>query len=197
MTSRPELAEYQALVEARLQRLRQECTRLWLPYVQVGASGGIFGGGPRSEFGKTGGRSDVDVLAVWELKNLGLGNILKQRERETQMRQAEIEGEMIQDEIIAQIVTAAADVGSYRKQIETAQEGLNAATRSYDLNRDRIRGDVGMPLELIQAIRARTDAQNAYSHAVSEYNRAQYRLFHAIGQLPWATGGAGDDCECE
>lgn len=42
----------------------------------------------------------------------------------------------------------------------------------------------GMPIELIQAIRARTDAQNAYSSSISDYNRAQFRLFHAIGQMP-------------
>jgi hypothetical protein len=41
---------------------------------------------------------------------------------------------------------------------------------------------VGLPLELVQAIKARTDAKNAYTEAISNYNRSQYRLMHAMGQ---------------
>ncbi|MFP6693114.1 MAG: TolC family protein [Pirellulales bacterium] len=181
---RAELAEHRALVMARVQQIRQECWRPWLPYVQIGASGGIFGGGPRSKFAGTGGRSDVDVVAVWELTNLGFGNALARHERHSQLVQEEIMVEQLQDKIIAEVILAAADVASYKRQAAVAEEGLEAATRSYEANTERITLGVGLPIELIQAIRARTDAQNAYSSSISDYNRAQFRLFHAIGQMP-------------
>jgi outer membrane protein TolC len=180
---RPELAEHQALVQARVQQMRQEHWRPWLPYVQIGASGGAFGGGPRSTFGDTGGRTDVDILAVWELTNLGFGNALAHRERRSQLAQEEIMVEQLQDNIVAEVISAAADVASYKRQTTAAREGLEAATRSYEANLNRIAEGIGLPIELIQAIRARTDAQNAYSQSVSDYNRAQYRLFHAMGQM--------------
>jgi len=66
--------------------------------------------------------------------------------------------------------------------LEVAREGVEAARQSYDLNLVRIRDAVGLPIELVQAINARTDAQNAYAEAISNYNRAQSRLQHAIGR---------------
>lgn len=192
LAARPEMAEHQALVQARIEQMRQEHWRPWLPNVQVGASGGVFGGGERSTFRNTGGRSDVDVLAVWELKNLGRGNVLANRERSSQVAQAELGVQQMQDKIIAEVIFAAADVASYQRQVDAARAGLGSANLSFQSNLDRIRDAVGLPIELIQAIRARTDSQNAYSRAISDFNRAQYRLYHAIGQTAIA---AFDDDE--
>lgn len=184
LASRPELARHQSLVAVRLEQLRQETWRPLLPYIQVGASAGNFGGGPSSQYGNAGGRSDVDLLAVWEVRNLAVGNVLLRRRRDSQATQAEIEAEMLQDRITAEIVTAASDVAAYRSQIDAALDGASAARRSYESNLDRIRDAVGLPIELLQAVRARTDAQLAYSEAISDYNRAQYRLLHSLGQPP-------------
>ena len=182
LAQRPELARFGSLVEARLQQLKQETYRPLVPYIQLGAGLGSFGGGPAGTFNNQGGRSDIDALAVWELSQLGYGNLLMKRQRATQLDQAELEAQRVQDQIVAEIITAAADAASYRRQIETARQGVVAAGQSYELNLDRIRDAVGLPLELDQAIRARTDAQNALTSAISNYNRAQYRLLHALGQ---------------
>ncbi|MEK6248155.1 MAG: TolC family protein, partial [Planctomycetales bacterium] len=190
LATRPELAEHQALVQARLVRLRQESLRPFIPYIQLGASAGTFGGGAGNNFQNQGGRSDIDALAVWELKNLGIGNHLLKRRRGTQLVQAEMEVEFLQDRVIAQVITAAADVASYRRQVIATRKGAEAAKKSYALNLDRIRDDVGIPLELVQAIRAQTDALNAYTKSVTDYNRSQYRLMHALGQPPFAMPNA-------
>jgi outer membrane protein TolC len=129
------------------------------------------------------------VLAVWELKNLGRGNVLASRERSSQVAQAELKVQQMQDKIIAEVISAAADVASYQRQVDAARTGLESANLSFQSNLDRIRNAVGLPIELIQAIRARTDSQNAYSRAISDFNRAQYRLYHAIGQTPVAAFG--------
>ena len=112
LISRPELAAHQALVSARVTRLRQEHFRPLLPYIQLGVSAGTFGGGPSTVFAGQGGRSDIDALAVWELKNLGLGNLLLHRKRTSELASAELEAELIQDRITAEVITAAADESS-------------------------------------------------------------------------------------
>jgi len=188
LSARPELVRHDALVQARIQQLRQEYARPWLPYVQLGASGGSFGGGQSSNFDNQGSRSDVDVLAVWELRNMGMGNLLSQRRRASQLEQSELEVEMLEDRVVTDIVSAAADVASYRQQMQSARQGVEAAHQSYDANVERILDAVGLPIELVQAIRARADAQNAYTQAISDYNRAQYALLRALGEPAAAAG---------
>src|SRR5204862_354930 len=82
LTNRPELAARQALVQATIQRLRQEKLRPLIPSVLLrGASStptgtlgfGYFGGGLNSDMRNFGGRMDIDLLVLWELQNLGLG----------------------------------------------------------------------------------------------------------------------------
>ena len=182
--SRPELSQHASLVEASIYRLRQEQLRPWLPYIQLGTSAGSFGGGRSTNFDNQGGRSDVDLMAVWELRNLGFGNRSLRWQRASQMRQTELEAEAIRDTIVAEIITAAVDVGSYRRQVESGRTGVTVAGKSYDANYMRIREGEGLPIELLQAIRARTNAQNALSMAIGHYNRAQLRLLRSLGRPP-------------
>ena len=184
LTSRPELAKYSWVVDATLARLQQEHWRPLLPHVQVGATGGTFGGGPSGTFADQKGRGDLELIAVWELKNLGAGNHAAIRQRAAEMRQAEHRAEMTRDKIIAEIVTASSDVDSYRRQMTITQRSVSSASASFERNLRRIREGEGIPLELIQALRARAAAQDAHTRAVSDYNRAQYRLLRAIGVPP-------------
>lgn len=184
VASRPELAQYQAMVDGAYQRTRQEHWRPWLPNVQVGASGGTFGGGPSSTFDNQGSRSDVDLLAVWEVQNLGLGVAASRRATASQLRQAEFKAQWVFDRVMADITTASNDVHSYRSQIESATRSVADAGRSYERNFGRVREGEGLPIELLQAIRARANALDAYTRAVANYNRAQVRLLRAIGRPP-------------
>src|SRR5262249_3740396 len=70
LTNRPELAAQQALVQATLERLRQERLRPLVPSVLLRGSstpvtgtlaGGFYGGGPNSFMGNFGARSDFDI----------------------------------------------------------------------------------------------------------------------------------------
>lgn len=184
LVSRPELAEQQALVRAALAQLDQELWRPWLPNLAVGASAGTFGGGTSAEFDNQGSRSDVDVVATWELRNLGFGNGALRRGRASQTRQARLQAAAVRDRIMAEIVTAASDVAAYRRQIDIAQAAIDASGEAYRLSLIRIREGEGLPIELQQAIRAHADALNAYTRAVSNYNRAQARLVRALGEPP-------------
>ncbi|MEX2559088.1 MAG: TolC family protein, partial [Pirellulales bacterium] len=138
-TSRPELAQQQALVRAALERLDQERWRPWLPHLAVGASAGSFGGGPSGQFDNQGSRSDLDAIAAWELRNLGFGNGVLRRQRASQMRQARFETSLARDLVAAEIVTASSDVGSYREQFDIALENVAAASEALRLTLGRIR----------------------------------------------------------
>ncbi len=181
--SRPEVAQYAAMREAAGWRVQEERMRPWIPSVQVGTSAGGFGGGPSSSFTNESGRSDVDLLAVWEWKNLGVGNVALQRERRGQLHQRALELEDIRDRIAAEVVAAAADVRAYRQQSDIARESIAVAQTSYELNDQRIRESEGLPIELIQSITALAETQAAYTEAVAKFNQAQYRLMHAMGNL--------------
>ena len=181
LASRPEISRQDAIAQAAGWRSNQEDWRPWLPHVQIGVSAGSFGGGPSTTFNQ-GGRSDVDLLAVWELENFGLGTNAKRRLRQSQHYQAELASEIVRDHIAEEIVSAAADVNGLRRQIKLAQGAIAPAEQSYALNEDRIREGEGLPVEVIQSIRALSAARAAHAKAVLDYNRAQYRLLHALGE---------------
>lgn len=183
LANRPELRQYRHLVAAADERIRQEAWRPLLPYMAVGYSAGSFGGGPSDAFDQ-GGRGDFDALAVWELQNLGVGNNVHHRQRESQQRQTYLQYQMIRDRVAAEVTTAAADIASYRHQMQTTSGSIQAADRTVRLTEQRINPGVALPIELIQAIRARATAQDAYTKAITDHNRSQLRLIRAVGQPP-------------
>jgi len=121
------------------------------------------------------------LLAVWEWENLGVGNVARHRVRRGELHERVLELEAVRDQIAAEVVAAAADVASYRRQLEITQEAISAAEQSYRLNEARIRDNEGLPIELLQSINALTEARNAYTAVVANYNRSQYRLLRALG----------------
>ena len=182
LAERPEMAEYRALAESRLIRFRQERARPFLPYLQLAGSVGSFGGGTGSDLINQRTRDDIVASMVWEFKNMGIGNYLINRRSKSEWRESQLKVERLQNRVIAEVLATAGDSASYRRQINAAESGLQAANKSYELNLERIRDAEGIPLELVQAIQARTDSQNRLTEAICNYNRAQYRLLHAIGQ---------------
>ncbi|NOZ40926.1 MAG: TolC family protein [Planctomycetes bacterium] len=178
---RPEISQLVAFREAAGFRVKEEKWRPWIPNVQVGASAGGFGGGTSTNFPSPSDRSDVDLIAVWEMKNMGMGNVARQRLRRGELHERVLEIEALRDRIAAEVVAAAADVASYRRQSEIAQEAIAAAEQSYRLNEQRIRESEGLPIELLQSISALAEARIAYTEIVANYNRSQYRLLRALG----------------
>src|SRR5208337_3868870 len=76
LTNRPELASYQALVQAAEARIHREKMRPLLPLVLIGGfqtpggmliQGGVFGLGPNSSLNQWTGRLDVSCQLVWQL----------------------------------------------------------------------------------------------------------------------------------
>lgn len=198
LTNRPELAAQQALVQASLARLRQERLRPLIPSVLLSGNGtpdflfngGIFGTGSGSSMNQYAGRADVGVQVYWQLDNLGFGNRARVRERRGQEQLSLIELFRIQDLVAAQVAQAHARLLSAQVRAAQAEAGLKKGLRSFEGNlkgmSETVRfGDVlqlvNRPQEVVAALQQLQGAYDNYFTTNADYNRSQFRLFHALG----------------
>jgi outer membrane protein TolC len=202
LTNRPELAAQQALVQATLYRLRAEKLRPLMPSVLVrGAStpvtgtlaGGYFGGGLNRTLSHFGARGDFDVQVLWELQNLGFGNRAAVRQQQSQNRLALLELFRIQDRVAAEVAAAHAQLLSAAGRVGDAERGVKEAAESVRLHlqglyQTRQPGAPGpasllvRPQEAVAAVQALSLAYGDYYAAAADYNRAQFRLYRALGR---------------
>jgi outer membrane protein TolC len=186
---RPELAEAQALVQATLSRLRQARLRPLIPSLAFRYSGGGFGGGPNGFFGNFDARSDADVNLFWEVQNLGFADRAIAKSRAAQQRTASLEMLKVQDRVASEVVRADKARLAASRQMQEAGRALPEALESLRLNFINIRRGAGLPgstrpIEVLQPIQAMAQARADYLDAVLAYNRAQFRLYRALGQPP-------------
>lgn len=208
LLNRPELASQQALVQATLERLRAERLRPVVPSVLLrGAAtnpagtlaGGVFGGGNNASMGNFAARGDFDIQVLWELQNLGFGNRARVEERRGEHRIAHLELFRTQDRVAAEVAQALAQAQSAAARAGEAEVGLRDAIDSAEKNFEglgqtkRLSGNlltlVIRPQEAVAAIQALSQAYADYYGSVNDYNRAQFRLYRALGQpAQWLTG---------
>lgn len=183
LAARPELSQIGNLIAAGCLEVRQAEVDPWVPRVTMVTSAGSFGGGVGSQYTNNGGRSDIDIQAVWQLDSLGLGVQARRQRAQSRVSQDRIRLADLRDEVTAEVVRAFEDVVGYQMQIESANLTMERAESSYRRNLQRIRADEGLPIELLQAIQAKAAGLRERTIAVSQYNRAQLRLLYATGQL--------------
>lgn len=199
LTNRPELAGQQAVVQATLARLRQEKLRPLVPSVLLrGAStnpsgtlaGGLFGGGRNNDMSLFSARADFDVQFLWELQNLGFGNRARVDERRAEQQLAVLDLFRLQDRVAAEVVQAHAQARSAADRLTEAEAGLKDAAESVRQNFAGVRqtrrvGEVNLlvirPAEVVSAVQALAQAYADYYGAVTDYSRAQFRLYRALG----------------
>jgi outer membrane protein TolC len=187
--NRPELARARELVEAAVFRLKQAKLRPFVPSVALTYAGGGFGGGQNAFFGNFSSRGDFAASLFWELRGLGLSDRGNWRVAEAQRNTADIELVRVQAQVANDVVAA------YKARVATAEamidarESVTEALESLQLNLANIRKGAGLPaatrpIEVLQPIQALAQARTDYLNAVLAYNRAQFRLYRAIGQGP-------------
>jgi outer membrane protein TolC len=197
LTNRPELATQQAVVQATLARLRQERMRPLIPSLVLSANAtpeeflgaGVYGTGS-SSLNHWSGRSDWDAEVVWEFRNLGFGNRGLVTQRRGEQRQALVELFRIQDLVAAEVAQAHAQVEAAAVRVRRAETGLKAAVASYEGNlkglSQTVRAGellqlVNRPQEVVAALQQLQQAYINYYTSTNDYNRAQFRLFRALG----------------
>lgn len=201
LTNRPELASQQALVQATLARIRQERLRPLIPSIVLGGDaapaapggflmGGVFGSEVNGNGNPWAGRNDVNVQLLWELRSLGFGNRALVRERQAEQERAVIESFRIQDRVAAEVAQAYAQVESATTRVSQAEIGLkegqiNFAGNLKGMSQTTRFGDlltlVNRPQEVVASLQQLSRAYDNYYQSINDYNRAQFRLFRALG----------------
>jgi outer membrane protein TolC len=192
---RPELAQAREMVEASVLQLKQAKLRPFVPSLAVSYSGAAFGGGI-STVGNLGGRNDFAASLFWELRGFGLSDVAAYRRRAADKNTADIDFKRVQAQVANDVVASSEARAAAAAQIEEAREAVAEARESLELNLANIRRGAGLPgatrpIEVLQPIQALAQARVEYLNSVLAYNRAQFRLYHALGRPPLASPPAG------
>jgi outer membrane protein TolC len=198
LANRPELASRRALVEAAEVAVRREKARPFMPNVALNGfqtpfemlQGGIFGMGPNSSLNQWRGRFDFSIQPVWQLQNLGIGNLAMIKAQRGMESQAIIDVFRIQDMVAAEVTRSQARVQSAAARVVQADRALRTAIITFNGTFEGLRqtsrfGDVltliNRPQEAVYALQLLNVAFEQYFGTVAEYNRSQFELFHALG----------------
>ena len=206
--SRPELAGHQAVVQATLARLKQEKLRPLVPSLALRSVStnptaslgyGTFGGGKNDVLKDFSGRFDIDLQLLWEFQALGFGNRARVHERKAEYEIATLELFRTQDRIAAEVATAFAEVRAAAERLNQAEPALRDALELVNkslegMGQTRRAGDavllVVRPQEAVASVQALGQANADFFTAVADYNRAQFRLYRALGHPARCLAGA-------
>jgi len=198
LMNRPELASHRAQVRATLIRLKREKMRPLMPSLLITGNGtpdfyfqgGIFGTGTGGSLNQWDGRGDVGAQAVWQLDNLGFGYRAKVREQQGEVELANVELFNVQDRVAAEVAQAKADVDSAAVRVGQAETGIKQGLSTYvgnlrGMGQTQRFGDVltliNRPQEVVASLQQLQQAYVNYYRTVADFNRAQFRLFYALG----------------
>jgi outer membrane protein TolC len=213
LLNRPELASQRAQVRATLALLRQERLRPLIPSILLRGystpvtgtlAAGYFGGGPNSSVGNGGLRNDLDLQVLWQLDNLGLGNRARVHQREAERRLALVELFRLQDRVAAEVSQAHAQAVLAAQRVAVAEKGVRWARTSADKNLIALgqsRAAAGAvqllvrPQEAVASVQALAQTYADYYGAVADYDRAEFRLYRALGSPAEALTAAATSCE--
>ena len=138
--------------------------------------------GPR--FGDFAGRSDVDVAIFLTFKNMGVGNWATVRIADSRAKQSQFRELETLNQVRAEVAEAHARVAARYLQIESAEKAVRAGMDAFTEDMTRIKGGVGLPLELLDSLRILCRARYEYLDSIVGYNRAQFQLWVSLGRPP-------------
>lgn len=178
---RLETEQFDALVAAAESDLTSEKYELFIPRVSLNYSSGDFGGAPGSSVESLTHRDDLALMLYWQFDQLGFGNRGRIDEKRSRLRQLELQRQQLDDVITAEVRESYARLVSLHEQMESTAMAAQRAERAYNLNRERIFENEGLPLEALQAMQALADVQLMNLDAVLGYSISQMRLHTALG----------------
>ena len=178
---RPETEQLDALLAAAEDDLTAQRYGWFIPSVALNYSSGDFGGGPGSSIANTGHRDDLSLLLYWQFDALGIGNRARTDEKRARLRQIGLERDKLKDAIVAEVRAGYARVRSLREQLGFAESAVTRAQSSYNLQRERIYDQQGLPLEAFQAMQLLVTSELLRLDTQVGYSLAQVRLHTAIG----------------
>jgi len=181
LSNRPELKELQALVAAACDHYQRQKYAPFVPSVLLGLSAGGFGGDTGTAINNVDDRYDLDAMVTWEIRNFGFGERSARRRTAAQVHQAMFRKVRLMDNVAREIAEAHTQVVHRRERMAVTQLSIQSAQDSYDRNLSRIREGQGLPIEVLQSVKALEASRQAYLESVIAYNEAQFQLQWALG----------------
>jgi outer membrane protein TolC len=198
LTNRPEVASGRAMVGATEAGVRMEKARPFIPSMLLNGfqtpnemiQAGIFGIGPNSSLNQWRGRFDFSVQPLWQLEGVGIGNLARIKGARGLESRAIIEFYRRQDMVVGDVTRAQARVQAAAARVLQADRALRTAIITLNGTYEGLQHTtrlgnvlvlVHRPQEAVFALQLLNVAFNEYFATVSDYNRAQFELFHALG----------------
>ena len=187
---RPELSARRTAVKAALLELRSAKLLPFSPTVLGGFSDGVFGGG--SSIGSSEGHrgsTASPIAATSTLSCIGRCGISGWETRRSSTRPARLGESRLEEMVVLDRVRQEVATAYVRSQARFAEIGMQAqAVRlGTDAMREdllRIRGQQGLPIELLDSLRQAATARTDYLHAIIGFDEAEFQLYVALGAPP-------------
>ncbi|MHB1560364.1 MAG: TolC family protein [Isosphaeraceae bacterium] len=190
LVQRPEMGARRAVVREALLALHGARVLPFSPTVFLGFSSGGYGGGSnlvRPVFGGFGGRSDFDAVAYWTLLNMGVGNAALIKVARAHVGVTQFQQLAMLDHIRDEVAEAYARTHARYQQILEDEEAVRSGIRGFREDLERIKQAAGLPIEVLNNLHLKADAEYGYLAAIVEYNKAHFELYVALGQPPAAS----------
>lgn len=188
INSRPDLESERAVQQAAAERERQARLSPLIPKAALEYTGGTFGGGRNSDLDQFNSRGVAGAQLFWELNNLGFGDAARVRERRAVVSQIGYRIADLQARAGAEVSESAKIAAARFDALDDAQKAVTEALELYRKLQETSQHMIGQraydSVEPLLAIQALNTARLLYLNSVIEFNRAQFRLYAAMGQPP-------------
>lgn len=183
LAARPEVKHDAAIAAAARDTKNGVVYGPLIPSVGGQAFWGALGGGKNSETDHFDESNDYLASVSWRIGQGGLFDFGEIHAQQARLHAAQLTEEKVRDEISEQVVASRTRVLSLADQLTTARQSLSDAQENLRLDQERKEFGVGVVLETIFAEQELTRARNDYLRIVADYNKAQYDLLRALGQI--------------
>ncbi len=181
---RPDLIAKHRELAAHQNAEKAEKYRPYLPNFFVGNSTGVFGGGRNKNLHSLDIRKDFEAMAVWDIKNLGVGVNSARRQAESRVKQSIIEYHRLRDRVKTDVALAYHQAQAKQQKIWIAEESAKAARKAHQEQSEHIQDMKGLPLESLASLKAVAETRERFVEAITDYNKAQITLLRSIGLTP-------------
>jgi outer membrane protein TolC len=181
---RPEVVEARALLRAAGY---DESATTWGPALPT-LEGDVAVGGLGPHPDATNYSNDYAAFVGWRIGPGGLFDLGAMRETRARLEQQRLRLGQLEQRVAAEVVTARLRELASRQRLASAREGVVAAEGALAFAQDRVKNDVAIILEQLDAERAYTLARQREIDAIIEFNNATFALMRAVGEPAGARG---------
>ena len=181
LARRPEIAESEALAMAAAKEADGARYGPLYPVLGVQHFSGGLGGSTSSARQDYASSADTSVTLTWRIGAGGLFDGSRQAATDARERQARLRGAAVRESITRELVDAHAETRSLCAQLELLRQGVASSELVLQAALRRKEFAVGTVLETVQSQQDALQAKLDYLQAMTEANKAQYRLRHAAG----------------